>query len=89
VAGDVLFLLHEKWRIAGDRPGSGNTKNIGSIRDIQALLEGKGVFAPHGLDVFDNYWMHYMTEDMARAIDSVVPYHNLDQYLAWRQRLIQ
>ena len=30
VVKDFTFLLQEKWRIAADRPGSGNTKNIGS-----------------------------------------------------------
>ena len=37
VVRDFGFLLQEKWCIAADRPGSGNTKNIGSVRDIAAL----------------------------------------------------
>lgn len=78
-------MLQEKWRIAGEQPGSGNTRNIGSIRNIQALLEGKGPFAPHGLEVFDDYWMNYLTPDMARAIDSDVPYRNLEEYWEWRR----
>ncbi|MBM3134575.1 MAG: restriction endonuclease [Chloroflexi bacterium] len=87
VVKDFTFLLQEKWRIAGERPGSGNTKNIGSVRDIRALIEGSGPFAPYGEDVFDDYWMNYLTEDMARAIDSVVPYRNLEEYWAWRERV--
>lgn len=86
VVGDFTFLLQEKWRIASDRPGSGNTKNIGSVTGIQALVQGNGVFAPHGLKIFDDYWMNYLTYDMARAIDSSVPYHNLKEYWAWRNR---
>ena len=86
VVRDFTFVLQEKWRIAGERPGSGNTKNIGSVRDIQALVEGRGPFAPYGEDVFDDYWMNYLTEDMARAIDSAVPYRSLGQYWAWRER---
>ncbi|MBN1874856.1 MAG: hypothetical protein JXA33_11555 [Anaerolineae bacterium] len=35
---------------------------------------------------FDDYWMNYLTHDMARAIDSTVPYHNLVEYLQWRER---
>ncbi len=89
VIRDFEFLLHEKWRVATDRPGSGNTKNIGSITDIQALLEGRGPFSDHGETVFDDYWMNYLTEDMARAIDSAVPYRNLEQYWAWRDRASQ
>ncbi len=86
VIKDFTFLLQEKWRIASDRPGSGNTKNIGSVRDIQALINGGGPFAAHGPEVFDDYWMNYLTEDMARAIDSDIPYHNLESYWRWRGR---
>jgi len=86
VVKDFTFLLQEKWRIASDRPGSGNTKNIGSVRDVQALVEGNGTFASYGQDVFDDYWMNYLTEDMARAIDSDVRYHNLAEYGTWRDR---
>lgn len=86
VVKDFTFLLQKKWRIAGERPGSGNTKNIGSVRNIQALVEGNGPFASYGEEVFDDYWMNYLTEDMARAIDSDVPYRNLEEYKKWRNR---
>jgi Restriction endonuclease EcoRV len=86
VVKDFTFLLQEKWRIAAARPGSGNTKNIGSIIDIQNLIEGKGPFTAHGEQTFDDYWTNYLTEDMARAIDSQVPYRNLEEYWAWRAR---
>jgi len=86
VVNDFTFLLQPKWRIARDRPGSGNTKNIGSVKEIEALVEGTGPFAAYGEAVFDDYWMNYLTNDMARAIDSEVPYHNLDEYWAWRDR---
>ena len=89
VVKDFTFVLQEKWRIASEQPGSGNTKNIGSIRDIQALIEGRGPFAPYGQEVFDDYWMNYLTEDMARAIDSEVPYQNLEEYWKWRNRADQ
>jgi hypothetical protein len=87
VVKDFTFLLQEKWRIASSRPGSGNTKNIGSVTNICALVEGNGPFAPHGIEVFDDYWMNYLTQDMARAIDSEVPYRNLDEYWRWRNRV--
>jgi hypothetical protein len=86
VVKDFTFLMHEKWRIGIDRPGSGNTKNIGSVRNVQALVDGTGPFAQYGPQVFDDYWMNYLTEDMARAIDSDVPYRNLEQYWQWRKR---
>lgn len=44
VVRDFDFFIQEKWRIAIDRPGSGNTKNIGSENDISNLKEGNGLF---------------------------------------------
>ncbi|MDX1991783.1 MAG: type II restriction endonuclease [bacterium] len=86
VIRDFTFLLQEKWRIASTRPGSGNTKNIGSILNIDALVQGEGPFVPHGETVFNDYWMNYLTADMARAIDSEVVYRNLTDYFRWRSR---
>jgi hypothetical protein len=84
VVKNFQFLLQEKWKIASDHPGSGNTKNIGSIKNIPNLVGGKGPFIPYGQNVFDDYWMNYLTQDMARAIESIVPYRNLAEYLKWR-----
>ena len=84
VVRDFTFLLQEKWRIASDQPGSGNTKNIGSIRSVPGLVGGRGPFVAHGEKAFDHYWMNYLTRDMARAIDSEVPYRNLEEYMKWR-----
>jgi len=86
VVSDFAFLLQEKWRIASDRPGSGNTKNIGSAKNIRALVDGKGNFSSYGEKVFDDYWRNYLTNDMARAIDSDVPYRKLEEYWKWRGR---
>lgn len=86
VAHDFVFLLHEKWKLATDRPGSGNTKNIGSVHCITDLVNGNGVFASEEKSIFDDYWMNYLTSDMARAIESTVPYTNLEEYWQWRNR---
>lgn len=86
VAQDFEFLLHEKWRIASDKPGSGNTKNIGSVKKIEALRNGQDDFASYGVDVFDDYWMHYQSNEMAHNNDSVVLYTNLDEYWTWLNR---
>ena len=83
VANDFTFLFQEKWRIATDKPGSGNTKNIGSVKKINDWVTGKGTFSDLGEDVFDNYWMNYNTKDMARAIDSKPPFTNLEEYKVW------
>jgi len=67
VIKDFQFFAQEKYCIASDRPGSGNTKNIGSVTEIDKLINGSGPFASLGEDVFDDYWMYYLTQDMARA----------------------
>lgn len=54
-----LFFAEEKWKIASDKPGSGNTANIGSIQKIDDLLNGNGVFAKAGEDLFDDYWVNF------------------------------
>lgn len=86
VAHDFVFLLQEKWRLASDKTGSGNTKNIGSVKKIDDLVNGNGVFASEGEHVFDDYWTNYLTNDMARAIDSSVRYRNLSEYKALQRR---
>lgn len=85
VIGDFELFVQEKYRIASDRPGSGNTKNIGSIRSIENLLSGTGPFSELGVDVFDDYWMYYLTRDMARAAElHNPPYTNLETYRRYR-----
>lgn len=63
---DVEVFVQEKWRISGDRAGSGNTANIGSIngtmRDFQ---QGNGVFQSEG--EFLEYWRGYGRTAAERA----------------------
>lgn len=59
VVKDFEFFVAEKWRIASDRSGSGNTANIGSIDCIADIVEGRGMFAELGEHIFDDYWMNY------------------------------
>lgn len=81
VVKDFDFFVQEKWRIASDRPGSGNTKNIGSITNIEDLKSGNGPFVSLEEDVFDDYWTHYLTKDMAKAAELAQPYYsNLVEY---------
>lgn len=84
VVKDFTFFVQEKYRIAADRPGSGNTKNIGSATDIEKLIDGRGIFAELGEDVFDDYWMYYLTADMAKAVDSKPPYKNIREYKEYK-----
>ncbi len=39
------FFVAEKWRIASDKSGSGNTANIGSINNIRDNINGQGMFS--------------------------------------------
>ncbi len=86
VIKDFQFFAQPKYRIAASRPGSGNTKNIGSIARIDHLLNGSGVFAKLGEEVYDDYWMFYLTKDMAKTLDIERPYTNLKTYLEYKQR---
>lgn len=60
---NVEFFIQEKYKIAGDKPGSGNTENIGSLQscDINDFKGGKGPFAKLGNDIFEKYWKGYPT----------------------------
>lgn len=85
VITDFQFFAQEKYRLAADRPGSGNTKNIGSITEIEKLMTGDGPFSALGEAFFDDYWMFYLTNDMAQAADLPhPPYRNLASYRAYR-----
>lgn len=59
VISNFLFFAEEKWRIASDKGGSGNTANIGSIQKIDDILNGNGVFAKAGEELFDDYWANF------------------------------
>lgn len=59
VIKSFTFFAEEKWRIASDKGGSGNTANIGSINYIDDILNGNGVFAKAGEAVFDDYWANF------------------------------
>lgn len=86
VVHDFDFFVQEKYKIANCRPGSGNTKNIGSVTKIDDLLHGNGPFANLGEDVFDDYWMYYLTKDMAKGLDlKKRPYKDLEEYKNYRK----
>jgi Restriction endonuclease EcoRV len=59
VVRNFHFFVTEKWKIASDKGGSGNTANIGSINNIAHIITGKGMFSNLGEHWFDEYWMNY------------------------------
>ena len=54
---DPLFFAEEKWKIASDKGGSGNTANIGSIFYIDDILKGR--FSLIWEKSFDEYWINF------------------------------
>lgn len=86
VIKDFQFFVQPKYKIAAAQPGSGNTKNIGSITGIVHLMDGIGPFANLGEEVYDDYWMFYLTRDMAKEIEIERPYFNLKTYLEYKKR---
>ena len=87
VIKDVEFIVQEKYKIASDKPGSGNTKNIGSAKKIEQIRTGAGIFSEYGMSVFDDYWMYYMTRDMAHQLDlPKPPYRNIKEYFEYKKR---
>jgi hypothetical protein len=87
---DIIFTSCEKWEIASDKSGSGNTANIGSIDYIEDILNCNGVFKDLGEEVFDDYWMNYgeitiKTDDgkskRIRNIKDFAEYRGIDKSL--------
>lgn len=86
VIRDFQFFAQPKFRVASFRPGSGNTKNIGSVILIDELVNGTGPFSKLGEEVYDDYWMFYLTRDMAEALKVARPYSNLKSYVEYKKR---
>lgn len=77
---DVKYFMQEKYKIAGDKPGSGNTENIGSFltKEVSNLKFGKGPFSELGEDVFDLYWKYY-----PRYRSAEKSYTSLKEFVTW------
>lgn len=59
VINNFKFFAVEKYKIASDKGGSGNTANIGSINNIEDICNGNGMFSKLGEKYFDDYWMNF------------------------------
>lgn len=77
---DVQYFIQEKYKIAGDKPGSGDTENIGSFdtKDFKELKEGKGPFNKLGEDIFELYWKFYPKYRMSEKY-----YTSLPEFFTW------
>lgn len=84
VISNIQFFVAEKWRIASDRGGSGNTANIGSIQRIECILSGKGMFSQLGEEWFDDYWMNYGQITTKTASGETKKITSLEDFVRYR-----
>lgn len=84
VIKDFLFFAEEKWKIASDKGGSGNTANIGSIQKIDDILDGNGVFARAGEELFDDYWANFGKMEISQKNGSRKKLSSFADYLVYR-----
>lgn len=85
VIKDFDFFAAEKWKIASDRQGSGNTANIGSISNIKDLKHENGIFSQLGEEWFDEYWINYGSATMVKK-GKTVPITRLEDFLEFKGR---
>lgn len=84
VIRNFIFFAEEKWRIASDKGGSGNTANIGSIQKIEDILAGNGVFAKAGEELFDDYWANFGNMEIPVADGGYKKLSSFSEYLSYR-----
>ena len=84
VIGNFQFFVAEKWKIASDKSGSGNTANIGSINKISDILSGRGMFSRLGEKWFDDYWMNYGKITITDGNGKTKKITNLKDFITYR-----
>ena len=81
---DIEIIVQEKYKISSASPGSGNTANIGSVKDIETLKNGTGPFAELGLEAFEEYWRNFLQLKIARDRGMKQPYRDIVTYKTWK-----
>lgn len=77
---DVESFFQEKWKVSGDKAGSGNTTNIGSIcGTIEDFITGNTPFASD--EEFLKYWQNY--ERTAKEREA--KYCNIQEFRVWEK----
>jgi len=85
VINQFVFFVNEKWKIASDKRGSGNTANIGSVKKISDLISGNGTFSLAGEEVFDDYWINYGKIKIKSKEGKVKPLTSMEEYVKYRK----
>ena len=84
VIKNFVFFAEEKWKIASDKSGSGNTANIGSIQYVYDIINGNGVFASAGEDKFDDYWANFGKIQLKKSDGTYKKLSSFKEYLEYR-----
>ncbi len=85
VIRDFEFFAAEKWKIASDKQGSGNTANIGSTLSIEDLRNENGIFSRLGEEWFDEYWINFGSATMVKDAKTI-KITNLKDFLEFKGR---
>ena len=85
VVKDFKFFVVEKWKIASDKAGSGNTANIGSITYIDDIINGRGMFSKLGESWFDEYWMNYKKIKTTNSKKETITITNLQEFVEYKK----
>ena len=86
VIKDFEFFVAEKWKIASDKQGSGNTANIGSTLSIEDLRNENGIFSQLSEEWFDEYWMNYGSATMVKS-GKTIKITSLKDFLEFKGRV--
>ncbi|MDR1403729.1 MAG: EcoRV family type II restriction endonuclease [Tannerellaceae bacterium] len=79
------FFAAEKWKIASDKQGSGNTANIGCTLNPEDLKAENGIFSRLGEEWFDEYWMNFGSATMLKN-GKTIKITNLRDFLEFKGR---
>ena len=85
VVKDFQFFVVEKWKIASDKGGSGNTANIGSIIHIGDIVNGRGMFSKLGERWFDDYWINYKKIKTTNNKNETMTISTLKEFVEYRK----
>lgn len=89
VVKNFQFFVVEKWKIASDKGGSGNTANIGSINHIDDIINGRGMFSKLGEKWFDDYWMNYRKITTVNDLKESYTISSLKDFVVFRKGNVQ
>ncbi|MDR0755113.1 MAG: EcoRV family type II restriction endonuclease [Prevotellaceae bacterium] len=85
VIKDFDFFAAEKWKIASDKQGSGNTANIGCALNLKDLKAENGIFSQLGEDWFDEYWMNFDSATILKN-GKTIKIKSLEDFLEFKGR---